>query len=52
LEGEMIHYLKTFVGSNVITAFLFSYPKARSSDYQAVIQHLEKTFKPGNIDVF
>lgn len=51
LDGDTIHYRKTFVGSGSINTFWLSYPKSLSKRFDPVATKLEGSFRPGNLKV-
>ena len=49
LDGDTIHYRKTFVGPGSTNSFWLSYPKALSKIYNPVAARLEGSFQPGDL---
>lgn len=51
LDGNTIHYRKTFVGPGCTNTFWLSYPKSLSKRFDPTAAKLEGSFKPGNLKV-
>jgi hypothetical protein len=51
LQGDTIHYCKTFVGPGSTNSFWLSYPKALSKTYDPVAAELEGSFRPGDLEI-
>jgi hypothetical protein len=49
IENELIYYSKTVVGTNSINSFVFHYPKAGAKLYNPMVEHINNSFKPGNL---
>ncbi len=50
LEGNTIHYQKSYSGTGSQNTFIFSYPQDRAKDYNGAVEILESSFTPGDLD--
>ncbi|MBJ6610285.1 MAG: hypothetical protein JG718_08000 [Candidatus Thiothrix moscowensis] len=48
-KGEDILYVKSFVGQYSISTLYLQYPTALKSDYDATVNHMVKSFIPGDL---
>jgi hypothetical protein len=50
-NGENTIYEKAFMGSDIISTFIIEYATNKQSLYGPMVDHISKTFKPGQTEL-